>query len=260
MTMFEIGTTLREARERRHLTHDDVEAETKIRAKYVRALEEEEFALLPSGTYVKGFLRTYADFLGLDGQIFVDEYVSRFGTKHDDDLFRRRRERPQPMRRESSNALVVAIVAVVALSVLVFVAWRWGPDDAPPREVTPNPPTQTGPPAADPRADASTVPTETIGAPTVRLAVRIYDAPAYALIRRLSDGRVAKRCDPSCPVGTAFQTSDPLGFELQLGNRDAIELKINETPFRAQAAHVWATLDGDGNARVLPTAPVLPTG
>ena len=96
--MFEIGATLREARERRQLTWEQVEAETKIRAKYLRALEEEEFDSLPSGTYVRGFLRAYASYLGLDGRLFVDEYASRFGTRHDDELFRRRRERPMTQR------------------------------------------------------------------------------------------------------------------------------------------------------------------
>ena len=65
--MFEIGATLREARERRHLTYEQVEAEIKIRAKYLRALEEEEFDSLPSGTYVRGFLRAYASYLGSTG-------------------------------------------------------------------------------------------------------------------------------------------------------------------------------------------------
>ena len=128
--MFEIGATLREARERRQLTYEQVEAETKIRAKYLRALEEEEFDSLPSGTYVRGFLRAYASYLGLDGRLFVDEYASRFGTRHDDELFRRRRERPMTQRRESSSAVLVALIAVVAIGVLFFVAWRFGPGEA----------------------------------------------------------------------------------------------------------------------------------
>ena len=77
--MFEIGASLREARARRQLGYDQIEAETKIRAKYIRCMEDEQFDVLPSGTYVRGFLRTYADYLGLDGQLYVDEYSSRFG-------------------------------------------------------------------------------------------------------------------------------------------------------------------------------------
>ena len=78
--MFEIGNSLREARHRQQLDLTDVEQATKIRSRYLRALEEEAFDVLPAQTYVKGFLRTYADWLGLDGQLYVDEYNSRFGT------------------------------------------------------------------------------------------------------------------------------------------------------------------------------------
>ena len=78
--MFEIGNTLREARLRRGLDILDCEAETKIRTKYLRAMEEEQFDLMPSATYVRGFLRTYADFLDLDGRLVLDEYESRFGA------------------------------------------------------------------------------------------------------------------------------------------------------------------------------------
>ena len=52
----------------------DVEAATKIRTKYLRALENEEFGLLPGPTFVKTFLRTYAEYLGLDAQLLVEEY------------------------------------------------------------------------------------------------------------------------------------------------------------------------------------------
>ena len=76
--MFEIGNSLREARTRKELDFPELETGTKIRAKYLRALEDENFEVLPSATYVKGFLRTYAEYLGLDGQLYVDEYNSRF--------------------------------------------------------------------------------------------------------------------------------------------------------------------------------------
>ena len=76
--MFEIGSSLREARTRQGLDINDMEMRTKIRAKYLRALEAEHFDQLPGHTYIKGFLRTYADSLGMDGQLYVDEYNSRF--------------------------------------------------------------------------------------------------------------------------------------------------------------------------------------
>ena len=61
--MAEIGATLREARMRQRIDITDMEVRTKIRAKYLRALENEEWDLLPGPTYVRSFLRTYADAL-----------------------------------------------------------------------------------------------------------------------------------------------------------------------------------------------------
>jgi cytoskeleton protein RodZ len=72
-----IGATLREARMRARIDISEIESETKIRAKYLRALENEEWDLLPGPTYVKSFLRTYADALGLDSRLLVEEYKLR---------------------------------------------------------------------------------------------------------------------------------------------------------------------------------------
>jgi Helix-turn-helix domain len=138
--MFEIGASLREARARRQLSYDQIEAETKIRAKYIRCMEDEQFDVLPSGTYVRGFLRTYADYLGLDGQLYVDEYSSRFGDLPDERITRRR-EGPPPRRNESSNAVMIALAGIVAVGVLLLAAWKLNPssDQAPP----PIPPANT---------------------------------------------------------------------------------------------------------------------
>ena len=75
--MFEIGNSLREARLRQELDFPEIEQTTKIRSKYLKALEDEKFELLPAPTYVKGFLRNYADALGLEGQLYVD-----IGNRH----------------------------------------------------------------------------------------------------------------------------------------------------------------------------------
>src|SRR3954452_3177839 len=63
---------------RQHLDIADVEARTKIRAKYLRALENEEFGMLPGSTFVRTFLRTYAEVLGLDPQRLVEEYRTNY--------------------------------------------------------------------------------------------------------------------------------------------------------------------------------------
>jgi Helix-turn-helix domain len=101
--VFEIGNSLREARMRRGLDFAQAELATKVRGKYLRALEEEQFDVLPAQTYVKGFLRTYAEYLGLDGQLYVDEYNSRFvgaGDDHEPRVARRSAARPQRRHRD----------------------------------------------------------------------------------------------------------------------------------------------------------------
>src|SRR5436305_11657560 len=73
-----IGERLREARMRQKIDIAEVEAATKIRAKYLRALENEEFGLLPGSTFVRTFLRTYAELLGLDPHRLVEEYRTNY--------------------------------------------------------------------------------------------------------------------------------------------------------------------------------------
>ena len=81
--MASIGETLREARMRQQLDIADVEVRTKIRAKYLRALENEEFGMLPGPTFVKTFLRTYAEALGLDPYRLVEEYRAYYERREE---------------------------------------------------------------------------------------------------------------------------------------------------------------------------------
>ena len=136
--MFDIGSSLRDARLRQELDFPELEERTKIRPKYLRALEDEQFDILPAPTYVKGFLRSYAEALGLDGQPFVDEYNSRFAVGEDEVVVHVRRMPVQQRRdrtvRESRIAMV-ALVAITIVTALVIVAWRFG---APKPERVPN--------------------------------------------------------------------------------------------------------------------------
>ena len=143
--MFDIGSSLREARTRQELDFAVLEERTKIRPKYLRALEDEQFDILPAPTYVKGFLRSYAEALGLDGQPFVDEYNSRFAVGRDDDIVVRTRRMPVQQRynrpvRESRIA-VVAVVAITIVTALIIAAWKFGGPETeiPPGLATPEP-------------------------------------------------------------------------------------------------------------------------
>jgi cytoskeleton protein RodZ len=72
-----IGSILKQARQRQELDIKTVEERTKIRIKYLRALEDEDWDVLPNPAYTRAFLRAYADLLGLDGEVLVDDYRQR---------------------------------------------------------------------------------------------------------------------------------------------------------------------------------------
>jgi len=79
--MFALGASLEEARRRRGLDLEQVEEATHIHRRYLRALEEERFELLPGDAYAKGFLRAYAQFLGLDANRYRDEFSARIAGR-----------------------------------------------------------------------------------------------------------------------------------------------------------------------------------
>jgi cytoskeletal protein RodZ len=128
--MFEIGNSLREARLRQRTELSAAEQATKIRGKYLRALEDEQFDVLPAETYVRGFLRTYADYLGLDGQLYVDEYNSRFVAGEEEAAQpgrpRKSSARPRRHRRLEASALLAALVGIGVFAALVIAAWKFG--------------------------------------------------------------------------------------------------------------------------------------
>jgi len=135
--VFEIGNSLREARYRQQLELSEVEQATKIRTRYLQALEEESFEALPAQTYVKGFLRTYADYLGLDGQLYVDEYNSRYGVGEDVPrepvVARRSSAVHQRHRRLERRGVLLALGGIGVVCALFIAAFKFsGGNDNPP--------------------------------------------------------------------------------------------------------------------------------
>jgi cytoskeletal protein RodZ len=128
----ELGNKLREARIRRSLSIKDVEDVTKIRSKYLEALEEDDFEVLPGPTYVKAFLRTYATFLKLDENALVDQYRRDYEPReeepvaHRGEITRRSQTRTSAERKNKRvrrNHRGYALVGVVAVVVVVLLAW-----------------------------------------------------------------------------------------------------------------------------------------
>ena len=173
--MFQIGDSLREARTRRGFTPADVHKAIRIRERYLNALEEERWDMLPGEAYTKGFLRTYAEHLGLNSQLYVDEYNARIARPDEDPP----RFVPHPAVEERSlkRGILVALAAVLVVGAAVagLAAWQLGGTSSPPSQSSP-PPSGAGSVAAA-ASTPSAVPTKTT--PTSPI---VSTAPAFTSI------------------------------------------------------------------------------
>ena len=105
-----VGGLLRTSREDRHIDLDAVVKATKVRRHYLEALENEEWEKLPSRVFVKGFVRSYAEFLGLDTETVVEDYQKAAP-----------RERYQPQALQSITTRSTMWRRIIGISFLVLV-------------------------------------------------------------------------------------------------------------------------------------------
>ncbi len=129
--MFEIGTTLREARVRRNLTLQQVEEDIKIRVKYVQAMENEDWDVMPGVTYVKGFLRTYSTYLGLDPEVIIGEFRTRAmapSAEHHEPFGGSSVIGKPHSHRGRNTIVIVAIVCLIALAAIYALGMLNGGD------------------------------------------------------------------------------------------------------------------------------------
>jgi cytoskeleton protein RodZ len=124
-----IGPTLREARNRRKVDLSEVEAAIKIRVRYLQAIENEEWDALPGGAYTRGFVRTYANYLGLDGDRLADDYRRSTATPGGERVPKRVEpvpaSAPRP-RSRLSGRLLIAAVCLLVVAALVGIALAGG--------------------------------------------------------------------------------------------------------------------------------------
>src|SRR3954452_5874975 len=133
-----VGSKLREARTRRKLSLAEVEAETKIRARYLQAIENDEWDQLPEDTYARAFIRTYGRFVGLDGDRLAEEQRRSRGAARPGERLPRVDPRPRPVVRErrrgrrgvSPRVMVVAVTALVVAALLAIGLSTGGGSDA----------------------------------------------------------------------------------------------------------------------------------
>jgi cytoskeleton protein RodZ len=222
---FQIGAALADARARAGLDVAEVERRTKIRAKYLRALEEEHWDELPSAAYAKGFLRTYAGVLDLDAELLVDEYRRQVEVRLDEkgrplgeQVLEHRRRPGQEARRFTPGTAVLAVVAVVAVAVAV-VAVAGDEEGSPQRE----PAGKAGGPKHREREQQPASPPS---GELVRLELYVRKPVEVCLLgaekQELIDGQLLSAGSRDAFASEHFQLRFPAGFD-----RDQIDLELN---------------------------------
>ena len=227
--MFEIGATLREARVRKRLTLQQAEEDTKIRVKYLQAMENEEFDVLPAPTYVKGFLRGYATYLGLDANLIIDEYRTRYMPAREQSAFSGASAlRPRHPHRRSGLAFV-AVVAVLILALIYILGLRGsGKQEGP--KVNPSALHSLSPSPRPSPSPASSSPVVTPGRSVVRIVAS--GGSCYFDVRRGSASG-AFVYQGVLPAGAAkkFTTDGALAIVVG-GNPASLTITVNGVPVR----------------------------
>lgn len=198
------GATLRQAREQRGLGIDDVAQELRLSPRLIRALEEDAYDRLPGPTYVRGYLRNYAQFLGLVPERLIDAFNARPEAAQPTDL-----TAPAPVRQATSSDAAVRFgtVAVVAVVLALVVLWWNGQTETAP---TPQPEaTADEPPAGEvvPETTAA-VPEPTVTPPNPETDVAPATPPVAAspaetrpdTARSDAPAAAAARVEPPPPV------------------------------------------------------------
>jgi cytoskeletal protein RodZ len=214
--MPDIGATLQEARMRARIDISEVEAATKIRAKYLRAIENEEWDMLPGPTFVKSFLRTYAEYLGIDAKLLVEEYKLRYEPPPSDTELQALgppvgpRRTPRPPRLSRGWVLGLSVVGLVAL--LIVLGSIGSGDDTGPTVATR--PTTTAQKPAKPRPRP---------APTVARLALLPTGDVYVCLRNAQDKLIV---NTTLTPDSATKTYRGKRFRVTVGN-SSLTMRVN---------------------------------
>lgn len=223
-----IGETLRHARHQYGVTLADAAAETRVRESYLAALEEEDFAALGGDVYVKGFLRSYARYLGLDPEPLVAAY--RRDYERDDEPTPLAQQPVAPMSgARQPGVAVVAGLALVVVIVLAAIGLATGDQEAELQPAAPPPVTQAPDPeprpSVPPTEEATAAPSEEATVATERLEVVLTVTGDESWMRVTVDG--VKELEGLQTEGTTRTFTGEEEISLRIGNAGAVRLEIN---------------------------------
>lgn len=233
----------------------EVETRTKIRAKYLRALENEEWDLLPGEIYVKSFLRTYGDYLGLDTRQLIDDFKRRYERPTDHELrpiTPRSRERDRRPRgpRVPAWLLIAGVLAMVFIALVIVGNNANNPTKGSKSTQSTSAHVTTRPAHRGRAHHRTTIPVaRTPRTPRIPRTVRLKLTPTGQVWVCLVDGTGRKLISGvTYDVGQSIPTETSSKLLLTLGN-DAVTIKVNgkavTLPASASAIGVELTPRGE---------------
>jgi cytoskeletal protein RodZ len=228
-----LGEEFRAAREARGLSLSDVAEQIHIRSVYLQALESEDWATIGAAVYVRGFIRTYARFLGVDAEAAVQSFnesgapgapapvAQQAGREASE---QRRARRPSPMLWAAGTLAVLLVAAVLYKYVSLQIQSRTPVAVAASPAATASVAAVSTPVAevasAEPSASATTTPLPTVP-PTKTLTVRLSEA---SWLRVVIDGH--NDMEGLFPSGT-LKTFHGKVADVRIGNAGGVELDVN---------------------------------
>jgi cytoskeleton protein RodZ len=222
----DVGQALREARARRGIDLDEVERITKIRVKYLRAMEEDRWEVLPGAAYAIGFLSTYARFLGLDDRALIEEYRRRHqpadtGAPIPQEMLPKRGEARRSWLTPRTVVLIGLVAAAVLGVVVVLVLSGDSGDDGRERNRAARPREGGGAATTTPAPGATTAQPDRVSL-TLRSTGTVWVCLIDDRDRRLVNGETL----------TAAETRGPFearAFEVTFGN-GSIGMELDDEP------------------------------
>lgn len=236
-----LGEKLRLAREARGITLSEVAAQTRIAARYLEAIEEDNYKPLPGGVFNKGFIKAYAKYVGVDEQEALDDYARAVASQSESEIDDNRYRRPSVMtddrNRSSWSSLVFAIIILALMSGGIYLLVQWY------RSAPAEPQAKTTPPvntAANTNAAAANTPQQTVSTDQIKVEIKSVNGQAPFVSTTVdTEGKVDKAIPPTEPRVLNPQSMVRISYS------------------KSQTANLQLTVNGKVIA--LPVEPLKPT-
>lgn len=253
-----IGVALKDARRQIGMDIKEAEERTKIRARYLRALEAEDWEVLPEPAYVRGFLRTYGGLVGLDGEALADEFRRRHEPPEGvagsppDPILQERRRPPGP-RPPSRGPLIVAIAVAIVVLLVILAYLGTGSDD-------PSPPPKGKPPRASLKTGGDKGKKSARKSPKPLVPIDLTVEPIDAIQLCLVGGSKEALIDgQSLAAGTTERFADYKRYRLDLAGAGAVKLTAGKSSQRLLSQKTASfEADSRGIRAIEPAGPDCP--